>query len=1417
MLQLNEDATSGKIPETPQQKPPEVNKNEDYGIRHNVAQEALNSLSPEESKNLLAVNNPTSSVSKIVRVANEPEAKVTIQKVDNQVVATVDSKESSASRETQSLNVASAMAAIEERRAERVGPDLPSGYHAPVNLNPVDLANVSKIAPYAQLNKDGKTLTLTVSSKDGIPDAIKAVANSSGTQLAFERDNSAGGKEFIGEAISKAYGQGKLADVENSIEKTGVFDIPIFGGAARLGAKSFDWTANNPIQGIYGGIVKSGLGTAQTVKEKTGGEAVDISYGDYAQYLATKQAMEEVKIPGENGEETNLWELTQKKQGQLTLDLSKSSDLQTLRAITGTQLPVGIKNNLGLTGGANVLGNLLFGSVKSLNRAKTAREEIEERSGIKNYQDGSIYNIVDKDTKKEDFEKMIQKADVTGDFSTLQKVVKSFGIYDPASVPEYSPDIPPSFSLAGALTYDQLKKDYPQVAGQFTKEEYDSVKNTMNGLDNYKKGVDQSFAGKYFEDSANSARLNLIGDIVGLGVGDKIFRFGGKIVGEKLFARSVDSLLGKSAEELATKQLGKTADSALLKTTAEGIRREQEVLARELAQQGALTIKTSAAKSADEIAEAVLRGEKFSVKIPQTVDRASLGEVVNRTKENISSILNFESPTVVAGNEIVPKDVLPIAGTKLPELSVAKKVLADGINEGKIIEAASTAEQVKLPTAKEQGWNLLERVTGQPKKLESELTSAPQIFYKDAAANDVLPFLDANTLKNIKTFNSAHPDLPIVVRTTRPGYIAEVKGVGEAVVITEDRAIIDVNGKVLRPEAKWHGFTPEDRSIEAIVLDVDLNGGHVPRDVTVYHEYGHITMGHKTWGGKNRVDAEVEKIFTATETNLPPRDAYKIYEELEAEIAGISEARKLGVDISTTPKLETFLGRWKSREDIIKIDPGTKTDLEKKLADSGVNSGTKVMTGTNVNNSPAVPAYLYTNDKLQPLKAYYHYTNTERADQIAASKTFKITRPSGAEQFQAAIDRFKSDKDLLQLIDSALHTNNLEGAGIYVTDLPPNKVSPGSSNFLQALADAPLKLLRLSTNIGVPEENLQRYFIIYADPNNPLVKSGLQTTIMGIREWKVGLKTLPINDPQFVIEGPFTRFPNEGLFQKLQNQLKNILRPQSFRLLAPAPVYAVETNEAVGVAVPQTLYNSLSSKAEILGQITEAEIESTASGALEEKIRRIVNENSKKTVGSGYKSGNDYVLFTGSDGVVFADLPKGNYSVKISSITGVDISAPTTVEIPFGPVPIINIGVSKGSGQVKAVINKTNVTADKAIFRVYHDGNNNGTREVKEQFLPWAGVKLTLTKLSTERRAQLAEGWTSVAFPLVPKNAKTASGLILETLRQGGYATTVARFENGAWEEFVMRGNTKFGTDFPIEPGRGYMIRNHLETDVIAY
>lgn len=78
---------------------------------------------------------------------------------------------------------------------------------------------------------------------------------------------------------------------------------------------------------------------------------------------------------------------------------------------------------------------------------------------------------------------------------------------------------------------------------------------------------------------------------------------------------------------------------------------------------------------------------------------------------------------------------------------------------------------------------------------------------------------------------------------------------------------------------------------------------------------------------------------------------------------------------------------------------------------------------------------------------------------------------------------------------------------------------------------------------------------------------------------------------------------------------------------------------------------------------------------------------------------------------------------------------------------------------------------------------------------------------------QLNQGWSLVAFPVRPVNFRTASGLILDVAKKGGYVTAVSKWDGDRWLEFVQRGKDQFGFDFEIEPGQAYFLQNQKEVN----
>ncbi len=281
---------------------------------------------------------------------------------------------------------------------------------------------------------------------------------------------------------------------------------------------------------------------------------------------------------------------------------------------------------------------------------------------------------------------------------------------------------------------------------------------------------------------------------------------------------------------------------------------------------------------------------------------------------------------------------------------------------------------------------------------------------------------------------------------------------------------------------------------------------------------------------------------------------------------------------------------------------------------------------------------------------------------------------------------------------------------------------------------------------------------------------------------------------------------------------KPAVKPRSFWPLA-SPAYAAEIQpHANAIVLPQDLYQSLVAKGELLKELQGKDLDKITDDELKALLEKPVDLTSY-TQASGYQDGNTYVVFTGKDGRVSITPDRGKYRIQIDPIDGIDIKAPETIEIPFGNVPVVNIGFQAGLGRVSLVKNYTYNAgiSNKATFQLYFDRNGNGKKEVREKLLPWAGVKITLTKRSSDHLYHLNSGWNTVVFPRGPSQIRSAGSLIGEVTKQGGYPTAVARWQNGAWEEYVVRGDAHYGLNFPIIAGGSYLVMNHFPSDLLVY
>lgn len=199
-----------------------------------------------------------------------------------------------------------------------------------------------------------------------------------------------------------------------------------------------------------------------------------------------------------------------------------------------------------------------------------------------------------------------------------------------------------------------------------------------------------------------------------------------------------------------------------------------------------------------------------------------------------------------------------------------------------------------------------------------------------------------------------------------------------------------------------------------------------------------------------------------------------------------------------------------------------------------------------------------------------------------------------------------------------------------------------------------------------------------------------------------------------------------------------------------------------------------------------------------------------------FVSENDYVFVTGPAGIAQGRIDNGAYQIKIQPIKDYDINSSETVTIQSnGDLPIaIKAGSGKvelkGVQEVKSFDRKDkNVNMSTLTIALFEDASGNKIYDKEEKILPLAGVLVRLTKINQETEIKLLKGWNLISLPLNPQSLK-ASDLLAEISKQGGGATAVSTYQNGAWKTFVARGNQVYSNpadDFNLEAGKAYFIK----------
>lgn len=115
--------------------------------------------------------------------------------------------------------------------------------------------------------------------------------------------------------------------------------------------------------------------------------------------------------------------------------------------------------------------------------------------------------------------------------------------------------------------------------------------------------------------------------------------------------------------------------------------------------------------------------------------------------------------------------------------------------------------------------------------------------------------------------------------------------------------------------------------------------------------------------------------------------------------------------------------------------------------------------------------------------------------------------------------------------------------------------------------------------------------------------------------------------------------------------------------------------------------------------------------------------------------------------------------------------------------------------------------SDNFTLEIFVDENKNKVQDYEEERYSIANTLVSIERVSSSVEYNLTTGWQLISIPLEIDNFK-ASDLLDEIVNHGGYATTVAKYQDGRWNIYKIRGGDTFSDeDFEIKPGEGYMVR----------
>ncbi len=139
---------------------------------------------------------------------------------------------------------------------------------------------------------------------------------------------------------------------------------------------------------------------------------------------------------------------------------------------------------------------------------------------------------------------------------------------------------------------------------------------------------------------------------------------------------------------------------------------------------------------------------------------------------------------------------------------------------------------------------------------------------------------------------------------------------------------------------------------------------------------------------------------------------------------------------------------------------------------------------------------------------------------------------------------------------------------------------------------------------------------------------------------------------------------------------------------------------------------------------------------------------------------------------------------------------------------IFMIPLRKADGNEEGIQFVVNLNDSNTIlaFGFFDDTNQNGVLDSDESKIRLVNFRFEIDEITTKVSYKLVQGWNLLAFPM--ETGLTASSIVKEIARQGGYATTVATYSKGKWLNYKQRGIEVFEDDaFDIGIGKGYFVK----------